>query len=370
VGNRFLGLLSGTSVDGVDAAIVEFGEHECAVLYATTTPFPPALRLRIEALIERSVIALEELGALDTALGDFFGECALECMRRSGVEPGSITAIGHHGQTVLHQPQGAEPATIQLGDPNRVAVKTGLAVVTDFRRMDLALGGQGAPLMPAFHAWLLAKAPEPQAVVNIGGIANVTLVESGQPTRGFDTGPGNTLMDLWISRCLGHAFDADGAWGSGGRVDSVLLERLLADAYFSRLPPKSTGREYFHRAWLEARLAAHAHEVDDRDVQATLCELTARSIAQAIDASGRFHRVVLCGGGAFNRQLVARLTASLPDAEIVTSNSFGVAPDWVEAAGFAWFAWARMKGYASNCPSVTGARRAAVLGGVYLSADQ
>jgi anhydro-N-acetylmuramic acid kinase len=362
----YLGLLSGTSTDGVDAAIVEFGHDRCRVLHAHTTPFTEPLQRRLSALIESRAISLADLGALDTALGNFFADCALACIHEAGISAGNIRAIGHHGQTVFHEPDGPEPSTLQIGDPNRVAARTGITTVADFRRMDMALGGQGAPLMSAFHDWLLrGKQGAAQAVVNIGGIANVTIRAPNLPLLGFDTGPGNTLMDLWIMRCLQRAFDADGTWAAGGRIDAALLEDLLRDEYFKLPPPKSTGREYFHLPWLLSRLARHPDNVDPQDVQATLCELTAITIAAGISSVAQCERVMVCGGGAYNSHLLAQLQSRLPDSQITTTGVLGIEPEWIEAAGFAWLARMRLHGRTSSSPSVTGALRAACLGGVY-----
>jgi anhydro-N-acetylmuramic acid kinase len=361
----YAGLISGTSVDGVDAVLARFGEHACDVLVAETTPYPRDLRARIEELIGADRVRLAELGAVDVAVGRFFAACALDLMRGAGIAAGDVKAIGCHGQTVHHAPEGTEPFSLQIGDPNSIAAMTGVTTVADFRRLDVAYGGQGAPLAPAFHEWLLGSPDETRAVLNIGGISNVTILDPQSPALGFDIGPGNTLLDHWVRTCRGDAFDTDGAWAASGRVDALLLERLLDDAYFARRPPKSTGRELFNARWLDARLAALGRRVAAQDVQATLAELTARTIADALAAfAPRVDRLIVCGGGAHNRDLMQRIARLCP-CPAETSASYGLAPDWVEGAAFAWLAHARLEALPGNIPTVTGARRAVVLGGVY-----
>ncbi|MFO7287841.1 MAG: anhydro-N-acetylmuramic acid kinase [Gammaproteobacteria bacterium] len=361
----YIGLISGTSVDGVDAVLCEIDDAHLRVLAAETLPYPPELRKRVVDLIDRPEISLAELGSLDVALGEHFAACALGIASRAGIAPSRIAAIGHHGQTVFHKPAPPEPFSLQLGDPNVVAARTGITTVADLRRLDIALGGQGAPLVPAFHAWRFADPSETRVVVNIGGIANVTVLAPGRDVLGFDTGPGNTLLDRWIERARGLPRDERGEWAAGGRVDRDLLAALLEEPYFEAPPPKSTGREHFNIAWLDARLAAIGARPDDRDVQATLAELTAETIASAVarHAPG-CARLIVCGGGAHNTDLLRRLerTARVP---VETTERYGIGPDWVEGAAFAWLARARLEGRPGNLPSVTGARRPALLGGVY-----
>ncbi|HEY7671798.1 MAG TPA: anhydro-N-acetylmuramic acid kinase [Gammaproteobacteria bacterium] len=368
MGTRYLGLISGTSVDGVDACVAEFRARRCRIVSARTTPYPIELRERVQALITAPQAALREIGGVDIALGRFFGACALSLIRDAGLAPSDIAAIGHHGQTVFHAPTGAEPFSMQLGDPNSVAALTGITTVTDFRRRDIAHGGQGAPLVPAFHDWLWRTPRETRVIVNIGGIANVTIIRPGKPTIGFDTGPGNTLLDAWIQRCRGQAYDADGAWASRGNVDDEWLRALLREPYFSSRPPKSTGREHFNLAWLEQH-AGTAQARLPEDVQATLAELTAATIVAAIANSGvRKYRLIICGGGARNGDLLLRL-GRLSGRDPDTTAAHGVPPDFVEAAAFAWLARARLLRAAGNVPSVTGARQTAILGGVYYGGE-
>lgn len=361
----YIGLMSGTSVDGVDAVLCEIGASRLTLRAARTIPFPAALRHRIAALIERPETPLLELGRLDVALGEFFAACALEIAAEAKVSTRDITAIGHHGQTVFHAPEPPEPFTLQIGDPNVVAARTGITTVADFRRLDVALGGQGAPLVPAFHAWQFSAANETRVVLNIGGIANLTVLAPDAPVVGFDTGPGNTLLDRWIERTRGVEHDEAGEWAAGGEVDADLLAVLLDEPYFRLPPPKSTGRDLFNLAWLDERLARVARKPNHRDVQATLAELTAKTIAAAIDRHApRCARVIVCGGGAHNQDLLARLGRAT-DLPVETSERYGIGPDWVEGAAFAWLARARLSRIAGNVPSVTGARMAVMLGGVY-----
>jgi anhydro-N-acetylmuramic acid kinase len=368
VGTRYLGLISGTSVDGVDACIAEFRARRCRILGARTTPYPTELRERVQALITAPQAALREIGGVDVALGRFFGTCALSVVRDAGLRPRDITAIGHHGQTVFHAPADTEPFSMQLGDPNSVAALTGITTVADFRRRDMAHGGQGAPLVPAFHDWLWRTPRETRVIVNIGGIANVTIIRPGKSIVGFDTGPGNTLLDAWIQSCRGQLYDADGAWARQGTVADKLLRSLERDPYFASRPPKSTGREHFNLAWLEQRLGT-ANAWRAGDVQATLAELTAATIVAAIEDLGvRKYRLIVCGGGARNGDLLLRLKR-LCGHDPETTGAYGVPPDYVEAAAFAWLARARLQHAPGNVPSVTGARQTVILGGVYYGSE-
>lgn len=362
----YLGMISGTSIDGVDAVLVDFGDRTCRVVEAETTPFTPALLARLRRIVEVPHAELRELGMLDHAVGAFFAACALRLIARAGATRDDVRAIGHHGQTIFHEPRTDERFSMQIGDPNVVAADTGICTVADFRRLDMAFGGQGAPLVPAFHAWCFGAAAEERAVVNIGGISNITALKPDAPVVGFDTGPGNTLLDLWARRQRGTDYDAGGAWAATGKVDAELLATLLTEPYFAAPAPKSTGRELFNLSWLDAHLSRHA-KTGPADVQATLAELTATTIVTSVDRTLLdCKRLVVCGGGAHNADLMARLRR-LSARSVDTTAAFGIAPDWVEGAAFAWLARARLRGEAGNVPTVTGARRAAVLGGVYLS---
>lgn len=359
----YLGLISGTSADGIDVALVRFAAHP-DVIATRTFAYPEDVRARVVALARNvAAITLDTYGHLDTAIGECFADAALELLRDAGIDAREIAALGSHGQTVCHRPNGPHPFTLQLGDPNVIAERTGIVTVADFRRADLAAGGQGAPLLPALHAAVLADAATPRAVLNLGGIANLTLLVPGQPVLGFDTGPANCLLDAWSLRHRGTPRDEGGAWASSGRVDAALLQRLLGDSYFAAPPPKSTGREYFNLDWLDPLLPPGIEPVD---VQATLLQLSARSIADALRAHApNVREVYACGGGVHNAALMAALRAGLPDAKVGTTAALGLDPDFVEAVGFAWLARARLEHAPGNLPSVTGARGPRVLGGVY-----
>lgn len=365
---RYLGLMSGTSQDGIDAVLVELldGRFE-RVLAARSANYPADLRAELlELSREATPVPLSRLAALDVRVADAFADAALTLAHEHGTEPGSITAIGSHGQTVFHDASVAQ-SSLQLGDPSRIAVRTGVPVVADFRRADVALGGQGAPLLPVLHHALFASADEPRAVLNLGGIANLSLLpdlDAGH-VRGFDTGPANCLMDEWIERHRGPSFDENGEWAASGRLDQSLLSDWLSDPWFALPPPKSTGRGQFHLAWVERRtpdLGARPAA----DVQRALCELTAASVADALLAqASATRRVLVCGGGVRNGFLMSRLRARLPMLEVESTAARGLDPQWVEATAFAWLACRRLRGEPGNLPSVTGASRHAVLGGIY-----
>jgi anhydro-N-acetylmuramic acid kinase len=362
----YLGLMSGTSMDGIDAALLEVDANGMRLQAAVEREWPAGLQQRLRRLAEQyQHVGLAELGQLDTIVGTEFAQAAAQLLRASQVAASSVRAIGSHGQTVLHQPRGAAPFTMQIGDPNIIAEQLGIDVVADFRRRDLAAGGEGAPLMPVFHAAAFGSEGQLCAVANIGGIANITLVAPDGGVTGFDTGPGNCLLDAWARRHLGLGYDANGAWSASGTVQQALLSRLLADPYFARPAPKSTGRDAFSDAWLDQAL--HGLSLAANDVQATLAELTARSIADALPAgSGAApRRVLICGGGAFNADLMSRLARALPRSKVDTTALCGIAPAHVESAGFAWLAHRYVSGQSGNLPSVTGARHLVPLGALY-----
>ena len=366
-----VGLMSGTSMDGIDAVLAEFddGGRFRGLRASHSGRYPEALRQRLlqVARSETNALSLRELATLDAGIADSFAAAALELLAKAGVPARDVAVLGSHGQTVFHDTANTPWATLQLGDANRIAVRTGLLTAADFRRMDMALGGQGAPLVPAFHHALFASADEPRCALNLGGIANITLLPGLDPAgvRGFDTGPANGLMNEWAERHLGQAYDADGAWAASGRCDEHLLAALLADPYFSLPPPKSTGRSYFHLPWVEQRFPGLAR-LAAADVQATLAELTARSVAADIRAHGPgTRRVLVCGGGSRNGYLMDRLRAHLPGCAVQPSDDYGLDADWIEAAAFAWLAVRRLRELPGNLPGVTGALRLAVLGGLY-----
>ncbi len=367
-GERYVGLISGTSMDGVDAVVAEFGTDSPRLLAHAVLPFEGALRERLDAVrADPDGFPVAALGALDVRLGDRFAEAALAVVSAAGLNPSHITAIGSHGQTVVHHPCADPPFTLQIADPHRIARRTGIVTVADFRRADLAAGGQGAPLAPLLHDALFRSDDETRAVVNLGGIANVTLLLPGQPLSGLDTGPANCFLDLWYRRHgNGGRYDAGGRWSAGGRVDTDWLMKLKADPYFARLAPKSTGIEYFSPGWLDARLPAWAED-RPRDVQATLAELSARTIADAIRAARPegVDTCIVCGGGAANADLCRRLAAALDEVEIKPSEALGLPADDVESTLFAWLARERLAGRRLATGPVTGADRPVLLGSVY-----
>ena len=365
---RYIGLMSGTSVDGIDAVLVYIPTTGPLSLQATHQhPFPPEVRGAIETLLRPGDNEIERAGELDVRLGQLFADAAQTLLQKSGLQPKDIRAIGSHGQTIRHCPRTKPGFTHQIGNPSVIAEQTGITTVADFRARDMAAGGEGAPLVPAFHQWFFRKTGRNRVIVNIGGIANLTWLPAAAHDQvlGFDTGPGNTLLDQWINQQRGEQYDRDGAWAASGQVRADLLERLQADEYFAKPPPKSTGREHFHLAWLQQQLTGNP-ALHPQDVQATLVELTATTIAQAMQLlPGKVDEIYLCGGGSHNRQLGARLHAQLPGIPIVTTEALGLDPDWVEATAFAWLAHQTMAGLPGNLPSVTGARRSVVLGGIY-----
>jgi anhydro-N-acetylmuramic acid kinase len=364
----FIGLMSGTSRDGMDAAIVELDETCCSLVCARTTPFPDSVSTPLARLVESAQCGLEELGRLDVRIGEFAAECVAKLLDESGIPAERVMAIGFSGHTVFHHPEPPEPFTLQLGNANVLAAQTGITTVADLRGMDVAVGGQGAPLLPAFHAWRFSDPNEPRVVVNIGGIANLTCLVPYRPVIGFDSGPGNTLMDAWCRRHAVGAYDENGRWAASGSVIADLLGSMLADPYFDREPPKSTGLEHFNSTWLARHLTSQA-DAKPEDVQATLLELTTRSIAQAAQQlTPDLRRLIVCGGGAYNGTLMSSLRTLLPLVTIEMSDTHGIAPEWVEAMGFAWFAQSRLIPRPANLPSVTGARERVHLGGVYSGA--
>lgn len=357
----FAGVMSGTSLDAADAAIVEFSADSPRTLAFATIAMPAGLRATLQSLSLPGAHSLDDAGAASLELANLYAAAVKEALRMAALDHRQVGAIGCHGQTVRHRPERA--FTIQLNDPARLAELTGIDVVADFRRRDMAAGGQGAPLAPAFHDAVFRHSTRSRAIVNIGGISNVSCLPAAAPARGFDCGPGNLLLDAWARRHLGTDFDRDGAWAASGRSDPALLEAMLNEAYFSAPPPKSTGRELFHMDWLEARLPSNLRP---QDVQATLLELTARSIADALQRyCGDATEVYLCGGGARNRALVARIANLAGERPIAPTDTLGIAAEQVEAAAFAWLAMKCVRREAVDLGYVTGARGPRILGAIY-----
>ncbi|MEX0976277.1 MAG: anhydro-N-acetylmuramic acid kinase [Woeseia sp.] len=370
VTSLYIGLMSGTSMDGIDAGLFDIRGNRCVTVATHSSPYPEALR---ECLMTASRkpenCTVDLIGTLDTWVGDCFRSAAEDLLNKSGVSRKEIRAIGSHGQTLRHKPRNDRPYTLQIGDPNLIAAGTGITTVADFRRRDLALGGEGAPLATAFHRHFLADARENRVILNIGGFANITILPTGGgPVRGFDTGPGNTLLDAWIQSHKKQPYDSDGAWGNSGRIDESLLALLRDDAYFRAAPPKSTGFEYFNLAWLQERVATVPGNkaLTAVDVQATLAALTASTIADAVhEHAPATERLLVCGGGVKNSHLMRLLADKMPAIAIASTAAHGIEPGWVEAATFAWLAQRRLDGLAGNLPAVTGASAEAVLGGIW-----
>jgi anhydro-N-acetylmuramic acid kinase len=363
----YVGLMSGTSADSVDAAIVEISGESIRLLATHRHAMPDDIRSAVFDLFDGHDIAITRFGALDCRIGRTFAETTLELLSSIGVAAADVSGIGSHGQTVHHHPRGSYPYTIQLGDPNIIAELTGITTVADFRRRDIAAGGEGAPLVPAFHAAMLRTGDEDRAVVNIGGIANITVLPAlrQSPVLGFDCGPGNALLDAWASRHLHEPMDRDARWASTGTVLPGLLHAMRDDEFFGRPPPKSTGREHFNLRWLD-RLLMHAPGASARDVARTLAELTVRAITAAVTRFAPMtRRVLVCGGGACNPLLMTRLAEMMGGVAVAGTDSLGLAPQWVESQAFAWLAHRTLCGLPGNLPSVTGASREVVLGGIF-----
>jgi anhydro-N-acetylmuramic acid kinase len=362
--------MSGTSLDAIDAVLVRFDDrnNRAELLASREHPFPDDLRAGLlDCIIRSRHVDLDDLGRLHRQLGLAYSAAVNELLAQAGMPAREVTAVGMHGQTIRHQPDALPPFTLQIGDAATIAATCGIATVSDFRSADIACGGQGAPLAPAFHQWAFGSGGV-GAVLNLGGIANITVLGRNAPPLGYDTGPSNTLLDIWYQR---HhpalRFDANGAWSAQGQVCAPLLERMLADPYFLQSAPKSTGREHFNAAWLEQMLEGSTAQ--PVDVQATLAELTARSVADALRSHLGSGSLWVCGGGARNTDLISRLQRCLPEFSVAPTDSLGIPAEWVEAVAFAWLARARLRGEAAGIPSVSGANRAAVLGCVHLPAE-
>ena len=358
----YIGLISGTSMDGIDAALVQFGESDLSIVATTQYDYPDELRQELFAASRHpDSCVLDTLGQMSTWVGESFRDASLALLRLAKIDANQVRAIGSHGQTIRHRPEAAHRFTLQIGDPAIIATGTGVDTVADFRSADMALGGEGAPLTPAFHEWLFRDDSTSRIILNIGGIANITVLPMGDDAvTGFDTGPGNTLLDAWIERHAGASFDDDGRWAAEGTVNDRLLHELLNDEWFAKKAPKSTGFEYFNLDWLATKLPENLATVD---VQATLVELTAKSISSCMPRT--IGDVFVCGGGAHNTYLLQRIGAQLSNVNISATSAVGLDPDWVEAVAFAWLAMRKIKGKTGNLPAVTGASRATVLGALY-----
>ena len=365
----FIGLMSGTSLDGIDAVLVDFSQNSPAIANTFHKPLPDQLRKELINLCNPGENEIERMGRCDTAIAHEFADATNTLISTSEIDPNLVTAIGSHGQTIRHRPNGNNPFTLQIGDPSIIANKTGICTIADFRRQDIAAGGQGAPLVPAFHADIFFSDSKNRAILNIGGMANLTLLSSdkAKPVTGFDTGPGNVLIDTWHQEHHSTLYDDKGQWAATGLVNEVLLNQLLSEDYLKLSPPKSTGRELFNANWLEEQLNHFNQETKPEDTARTLVEYTARTIAH--DLKNYFpecEEVFVCGGGAQNDLLMRQLAQSIPNCSLKSTEMLGISPDWVEAVAFAWLAKQRIEEKPGNLPSVTGATHQCILGGIYL----
>lgn len=365
--DRYIGIMSGTSLDGVDVALVDFATTWPNVTVTKGFPFPTQLVKELTQLCQTQQTSLAFLGKLDHQLGQLYANCVNQLLAQFAISPETINAIGCHGQTIYHQPEGETPFTLQIGDANIIAAQTGITTIADFRRRDMAVGGQGAPLVPAFHQQLFASPDKNRVVVNIGGIANITVLYPEKPVIGYDVGPGNLLLDGWIYQHKKRAYDKDANWAKQGQVNMQLLQSLLADPYFTLPYPKSTGRELFNLVWLAAKLAPFSLAAED--VQATLVALTASAIAHEITRLPRRLdlpcELLVCGGGAHNPLIMQQLSLQLHDWRVTTTQQYGIDSDFMEAIAFAWLARQRILGRPSNIPEVTGAYKSVSLGVIY-----
>ncbi|WP_062058795.1 anhydro-N-acetylmuramic acid kinase [Cellvibrio sp. OA-2007] len=363
----YIGLMSGTSADAIDAVLVDL-QSTPRLIARHTIPLPVKIRQQVHALSLPGQNEIDRMGALDADLGRLFAQASLELLSNAGVNAAEVAAIGSHGQTIRHRPPDSAEGrfTLQIGDPNLIAELTGITTVADFRRRDMAAGGQGAPLVPAFHRAIFHTRDKDRVIINIGGMANITWLPAQGKTLGFDTGPGNVLMDTWIGEHLGKPYDKNGDWAATGQPYVPLLTALLADPYFTLQAPKSTGRESFNRVWLERNLHKCTPAPSPADIQATLLELTAVTIANSIDLLSQAPKeIFVCGGGAYNAALMKRLKTLLAKDVIASTSALDLDPQWIEAMAFAWLAQQTIHHRPGNICDVTGAKREVILGGIY-----
>ncbi|WP_166269810.1 anhydro-N-acetylmuramic acid kinase [Marinobacter caseinilyticus] len=361
----FLGLMSGTSMDGIDAVLVSFSDHTLTLHATHTQAYPDTLRQRLTRLSQNQG-SPDDLGELDHQLGCLFGEAARQVLEKSPLSAVDVAAIGSHGQTVRHQPKCKTPFSIQLGDPNIIVEATGIPTVADFRRRDIAAGGEGAPLVPAFHRAYFGQSNEDRCILNIGGIANISWLsgDNSDDASGFDTGPGNGLMDAWCLHQTGRHYDENGRWANEGRIDQNLLSDMLSDGYFAQQAPKSTGKEKFNLDWIQTMLNRHP-EVRPADVQRTLLELTVITIVRQLPQSSPQLKIYACGGGVKNSVLMAELQKACLPFSVHSTQELGLDPQWVEATAFAWLAKQTLLKLPGNVPKVTGAIGNRILGAIY-----
>ena len=362
----YIGIMSGTSLDGIDIALVDIKKHSIKLIASDIYIIPESLRQNLLMICQQKQVTLQQLGEVDHQLGLVYAETVNKFINKYQIDKNKICAIGCHGQTIYHSPVGQFPFTMQIGDANIIAAKTAITTIADFRRKDMAFGGQGAPLVPAFHQALFADSNKNRVIVNIGGISNISVLAPDQPVIGFDTGPGNVLLDSWIQYHLNQPYDRNGDWAKSGQIHSVLLSRLLDESYFDLPYPKSTGRELFNLAWLQNKLVGLT--INPQDVQATLAEFTAQTIANEVNKlklNQLDNQLLLCGGRSKNLFINQILTKHLPKWIISTTDEYGISSDYMEAMAFAWLAYCCINHIPSNMPSVTGAEKAVSLGVIY-----
>lgn len=355
-------------MDAIDAALVRIVEHELELIQYEQTPISKKLQQTIRSINTEST--LSEISEIDVIMGNLFAEASLQIIESGDLAPEDIRAIGSHGQTILHLPDAKHPRTLQIGDANIIAYQTGITTIADFRRMNIAAGGEGAPLTPAFHQWLFQNKKSERVILNIGGMANITLLPANDKTavKGFDTGPGNALMDEWVQQHLDQDFDRGGEWAKSGQCNRELLSVLLDEAYFEATPPKSTGKDLFNLQWLEKKLSQLKTTVDANDVQATLLELSVTTISNAIkNHAPNCDEILVCGGGVHNKTMMQNFRNLQTKAKINSTEKVGLNPDAVEAVAFAWLTYCRMNNISIDLMSITGAKKNLLLGGIYSS---
>jgi len=365
--------MSGTSLDAVDSVVTSIDAKRTHLISSYQHPIPAALRQQILAICNGQSTTIQTVGLIDHKLGKLFATTVNELLGHAQLLPQQIKAIGSHGQTLFHQPSGPTPFTMQLGDANLIATLTGIDTIADFRRIDMALGGQGAPLVPAFHQYLFKQRDSTTVVLNIGGIANISVIPVDGEVSGYDTGPGNLLMDAWCEKHTGQQYDQDGHWARQGDINEPLFKSLMADPFISKTAPKSTGREHYNLNWLEKQISKLKLQIplSAPDVQRTLLEFTVCSVTTQVHAhkQGESCELLVCGGGASNPLLTELLQLHLPDWQVMTSSERGVPSDYMEAMAFAWLARQKIHNQPSNLPEVTGATHQASLGVTYSATD-
>lgn len=363
----FIGLMSGTSIDAIDAVLLEVSNQEFKLVSSVEHPIPQATKSDIMALCSPGDNEIQRMGQLDNELAQLFATATKALLQKADIGGDQINAIGSHGQTIRHMPNIPNGFTLQIGNPALLTELTGITTVADFRRADIAAGGQGAPLVPAFHQAAFSHPDKNRVIVNIGGMANISILENGE-VSGFDTGPGNVLMNAWVHRHLNKSYDNNGEWAKAHKVDELLLLQMLTDPYFHQAPPKSTGRELFNESWLDKKIKKINQSIEPGNVQASLVQLTATSISDAIKQYSSCEEVYVCGGGAHNTYLMQLLEQNL-QLPVKTTHELGIDPSFVEAAAFAWFAQRALAAIPSNEPNVTGAQHTVVMGAIYPRCD-